>query len=36
VKRKLKAAGVRGRVVLTAGIPVPEKGSTNTVHIVSI
>jgi len=36
VRKKLKAAGVRGRVVLTAGIPVPEKGSTNTVHIVSI
>jgi len=36
VKRKLRAAGIRGRVVLTAGIPVPEKGSTDTVHVVSI
>lgn len=36
VKAKLRAAGIRGRVVLTAGIPVPEKGFTNTLHIVSI
>jgi len=36
VKEKLRAAGIRGRVVLTAGIPVPEKGSTDTVHVVSI
>jgi pyruvate kinase len=36
VKTKLRSAGIRGRVVLTAGIPVPKKGSTNTVHVVSI
>jgi pyruvate kinase len=35
MKEKLRAAGVRGVVVLAAGIPVPEKGSTNTVHLVS-
>jgi pyruvate kinase len=36
VKEKLRAMGIKGRVVLTAGIPVPEKGSTDTVHVVSI
>jgi len=36
VRSKLRAMGMRGRIVLTAGIPVPEKGSTNTLHIVSI
>jgi pyruvate kinase len=36
VKRKLRAAGIRGRVVLTAGIPIPEKSSTDTVHVLSI
>ncbi|MDD4857269.1 MAG: pyruvate kinase [Candidatus Krumholzibacteria bacterium] len=35
-KARLRAAGIRGRVVLTAGIPVSKKGSTNTVHVVSI
>ena len=35
VKERLRAAGVRGLVVLAAGIPVPEKGSTNTVHLVN-
>ena len=35
VKERLRAAGIRGLVVLTAGIPVPEKGSTNTVHLVN-
>jgi len=36
VKEKLRAAGIKGRVVLTAGIPIPEKGSTDTVHVFSI
>jgi len=36
VRRKMKAAGIEGRVVLTAGIPIPEKGSTDTVHVVDI
>jgi pyruvate kinase len=35
MKSKLRAAGIRGLVVLAAGIPVPEKGSTNTVHLVN-
>jgi len=30
----LRAAGIRGLVVLAAGIPIPEKGSTNTVHLL--
>jgi pyruvate kinase len=36
VKALLKAAGVRGSVVLTAGIPLSERGFTNTIHVVSI
>jgi pyruvate kinase len=36
VRETLKAAGIKGRVVLTAGIPVPEKGSTDTIHVVSV
>jgi pyruvate kinase len=36
VKAKLRAAGIKGTVVLTAGIPIPKKGSTNTVHVVSV
>ncbi len=35
VKERLRAAGIRGLVVLAAGIPVPEKGSTNTVHLIN-
>ena len=36
VKEKLRAAGIGGRVVLTAGIPLKEKSQTNTVHLVYI
>ncbi len=35
VRERLRAAGVRGLVILAAGIPVPEKGSTNTVHLLN-
>jgi hypothetical protein len=35
VKERLRAAGVRGLVIIVAGIPAPEKGSTNTVHLVN-
>ncbi|MCX5754152.1 MAG: pyruvate kinase [Candidatus Krumholzibacteria bacterium] len=35
VKERLRAAGVRGLVVLAAGIPVREKGSTNAVYLVN-
>jgi pyruvate kinase len=34
VRERLRAAGVRGLVVLAAGIPAPEKGATNTVHLL--
>lgn len=36
VTKRLRAAGVRGRVVLTAGIPLGRKSQTNTVHLVSL
>ncbi len=36
VREKLRAAGIVGRVVLTAGIPLKEKSQTNTVHLVYI
>jgi pyruvate kinase len=35
-REKLRAAGIGGRVVLTAGIPLGEKSQTNTVHLVYI
>jgi len=35
VTRKMRAAGVRGLIVIAAGIPIPKKGSTNTIHIVN-
>jgi len=35
-REKLRAAGIVGRVVLTAGIPLGAKSQTNTVHLVYI
>ncbi len=34
VKSKMKEMGLKGRIVMTAGIPTPKKGPTNTVHII--
>jgi pyruvate kinase len=36
MKKQLRAAGIRGRIVLTAGIPLEEKAPTNTVHLIYI
>ena len=36
VTARLRAAGVRGRVVLAAGIPLGKRSTTNTVHLVSL
>ncbi len=36
ITTKVKEAGHRGKVVLTAGIPTKERGPTNTVHIVDV
>jgi len=35
-KETLRAAGIGGRIVLAAGIPLGEKSQTNTVHLVYI
>lgn len=35
-KEKLREAAIGGRIVLAAGIPLGEKGQTNTVHLVYI
>jgi pyruvate kinase len=34
MRGRLRAAGVRGLVVLATGIPTSKRGSTNTVHLV--
>jgi pyruvate kinase len=36
IREKVTAAGYRGRIVLTAGIPTKERAPTNTVHVVDV
>ncbi len=36
IREKVTAAGYRGRIVLTAGIPTAERAPTNTVHVVDV